>query len=502
MTDTTIAPVAGPEAPPDTAPHPQPPEAKAPRAVAEVGHTPGGWPVLPLAVAGTNTTASLLGAAALVGGPAALAVAATGAVVLGAAAATRNRRGRKGLAKTGNGTRVPAQRRAGGLGTSGGASRTSGAAGGKTSGLRKAARPSASTAPGRTGSLHRKTAPASAGSGTAAGKARDRVGQVRALRKPARQTPPSRAERRAETTGARRSVADARRDAKASGRSTSLARKGPIGRAVSKAAGRVGKARGAVIERNRAARDRKAAGQVAGQRDAVRKAPARKRARKALWRSAARFQGRRLLAALLALPVGLLGLITTPIGRKFDIPWLMNPGRRLYWRLVRTATEQRAQRDEEIRAAQKQAEAAVDADADGEDKTVAGRVERSDGPTPTTGGGNMSGFNFGEFASEMESAAQQYEPEGPMEVLAMIEGLPDVFTSIANTMQILAERSDSEFAVEKEVAAGFNEIFTALQTAVSAAEELGPIFRDVHAADIARHEDPRNGHEAEKGWNV
>ncbi|MGW3627747.1 hypothetical protein [Streptomyces sp. NPDC000880] len=55
-------------------------------------HSHGGWPVVPLAVTGTNTTASLLAAAALVGGPAAVALAATGAVVLGATAATRNRR--------------------------------------------------------------------------------------------------------------------------------------------------------------------------------------------------------------------------------------------------------------------------------------------------------------------------------------------------------------------------------------------------------------------------
>ncbi|GAA3828939.1 hypothetical protein ACFQ0G_22790 [Streptomyces chiangmaiensis] len=89
-----------------------------------------------------------------------------------------------------------------------------------------------------------------------------------------------------------------------------------------------------------------------------------------------------------------------------------------------------------------------------------------------------------------------------MEILAMVEGLPAALTSVANVMKILAERSDSEFPLEKEVADGFNDIFGALMSAVAVAEDMGPLFRQVHEQDIARHEDPRNGHEAEKGWNV
>ncbi|MEU9291969.1 hypothetical protein AB0D57_47175 [Streptomyces sp. NPDC048275] len=65
-----------------------------------------------------------------------------------------------------------------------------------------------------------------------------------------------------------------------------------------------------------------------------------------------------------------------------------------------------------------------------------------------------------------------------------------------------AERADSEFPLEKEVADGFNDIFGALNSAVAVAEDMGPLFRQAHEHDIARHEDPRNGPEAEKGWNV
>ena len=114
----------------------------------------------------------------------------------------------------------------------------------------------------------------------------------------------------------------------------------------------------------------------------------------------------------------------------------------------------------------------------------------------------MSGFRFEDAAAEMEQAANEYDPENAMEILAMVEGLPAALTSVANVMKILAERSDSEFPLEKEVADGFNDIFGALMSAVAVAEDMGPLFRQVHEQDIARHEDPRNGHEAEKGWNV
>ncbi|MET8127667.1 hypothetical protein ABZV67_28525 [Streptomyces sp. NPDC005065] len=522
MTDTTITPVAGPEAAPDIPP-PAPEQKPAP--AAEVNHTRGGWPVLPLAVTGTNATTSLLAAAALLGGPAALAVAATGAVVLGTAAATRKHREKKEPGKTtgrtsrsaagsgsvgrasarGGAGRVPGQARNGNADTSKTAGRGRGKSGRSTAG--------SSLGTGKSGGLNsrprntRKT-PTTHASATAPGKSRSRAGQVKALRASARQAVPSRAARRAETAGSRRAVADARRGAKAAARSASLARKGPIGRSVGKAAGRIGAAKGAVIDRNRTQRDRRAADKVAGQQGAVRKAPARKKARKALWRSATRFQGRRLRAALLAGALGLAGMFTTPLGRKLGWAWLQYPGRRLYARMTRTAEEQRHQRDDAIRAALKDDEAAADAAAEDDGERVGDRAERSARPTPaapttsSSEGENVSGFRFEEYAAEMESAAGQYDPENAMEILAMVEGLPAALTSVANVMRILAERADSEFPLEKDVADGFNDIFGAVMSAVAVAEDMGPLFRQSHEQDIARHEDPRNGPEAEKGWNV
>ncbi|MZD09140.1 hypothetical protein GTW43_29275 [Streptomyces sp. SID5785] len=266
----------------------------------------------------------------------------------------------------------------------------------------------------------------------------------------------------------------------------------------------------AAIAKHRARRDAGAARKVAGGRSNVRKAPARQAARKALRRSAARFHGRRALATLLALPLGLLGLLTSPLGRKLGWSWLVHPGRRLYRRLTGSAREERGRRDAAIRDEQAAAEdaterAATEDSTDGIGDQVARPavpVANSTDTTSTSEGEHVSGFQFEEHAAEMEQAAQSYDPENAMEILAMVESLPAAITSVANVMKTLAERSDSEFPLEKEVADGFNDIFGALMSAVAVAEDMGPLFRQAHEQDIARHEDPRNGPEAEKGWNV
>ncbi|MEU7117084.1 hypothetical protein [Streptomyces zaomyceticus] len=551
MTDTSTEPLTTAPSPAQQAnPTPTPaPAGASPEPRTGVEHTAGGWPVVPLALTGTNATVTLLAGAALVGGPIAAALAATGAVVLGATAAHTSkthakqaRHANAGAAKTA--TRSAAKPPGSTHGSSGGARGGSG---------RVPAQPKRGSAPGskpgtRTGAgapvAGKKSTPSKPGAGslrsasTAAapvgrkpgmprgasntraaghgsvaslvpGKPRGRVGQVKALREQARTGLPSKAGRRAETTAARRQIADARRAAKSDARTIATAKKGPVGRAVGKAAGRVGSARVAAVGKLRKARDTQTAGKVAEQRAEVRKAPARARARKQLWKSAARFQGRRLLAALLAGALGVIGLITTLLGRKLGWAWLQHPGRRLYARLVKQAVAEREGRDDAIHDQRESDEAAADAEAAEQDgEQIRDTAERPAGlvPTAPTSGNSegeiVSGFRFEEYAAEMEAAANSYEPENAMEILAMVEGLPAALTSVANVMKILAERADSEFPLEKEVADGFSDIYGALMSAVAVAEDMGPLFRQAHEQDIARHEDPRNGPEAEKGWNV
>ncbi|MFF5005199.1 hypothetical protein ACFY3G_20555 [Streptomyces phaeochromogenes] len=524
MTELSTEPVVVPA--PPTTPPPDTPPATA-KDVKEVEHTPGGWPIVPLALSGANSTVGAVAAASLAGGPVAAVVAATGMVVLGTVAASRSRKpnsrrdarrsaaraaGRSAAARTarlrgaGSGTR----------GSSGSRSRAgrSGGRSGKTPGQH---RRSTGPATGHGSTATSKKAPGKGGHGASkhaasktAGKAAGRAGQVKALRAAQKAAAGSRGGQRAQTTNARRAVADARRNAKAAAGKARLGKRpGLAGRLMGGAVRKARAARDAAVARQRARRDAKTGGTIAAKRGQVRKAPVRKTARQALRKSAARFHGRRLLAALLALPVGLLGLLTSPLGRKFGIPALIHPGRRLFRRMVQSAGEERASRDETTRKNLREQEAAADAEAK-QDGTqgIADNVERPAVTVPTSTvpevneGEHVSGFRFEEVASEMEQAANQYDPEDAMEILAMVEGLPAALTCVANVMKILAERSDSEFPLEKEVADGFNDIFGAVMSAVAVAEDMGPLFRQAHEQDIARHEDPRNGPEAEKGWNV
>ncbi|MFE0347051.1 hypothetical protein [Streptomyces griseoluteus] len=528
MTDLSTEPVVAP-APPTTPPPPPDTPPTTAKDTAEVDHTPGGWPVVPLALSGANGTVGALAAASLAGGPVAAAVAATGMVVLGTMAATRSRKpnprreARRAAARTAGRTAAQSS----GLRTSGGTRAASGSRSGGSRGGR-----AGSSGSGKVPGQHRRTnggAKARHGGAGSGAKTRSktdnglskhgagsgkgvagRVGQVKALRAAQQDAAGSRGGQRAQTTNARRAIADARRNAKATASQTGPGKSGTGGsRLLSGGARKARAARDAAIARQRNKRDAKTGGTVAKQRAQVRKAPARKAARSALRRSAARFHGRRLLAALLALPVGLLGCLSTWLGRKLGLPALIHPGRRLYRRMVQSAGEQRATRDESARQEQRKQEAAADAEAvkDGTDG-IADGVERpaatvpTSTNTPVSEGEHVSGFRFEEAAAEMEQAANQYEPENAMEILAMVEGLPAALTAVANVMKILAERSDSEFPLEKEVADGFNDIFGALMSAVAVAEDMGPLFRQAHEQDIARHEDPRNGTEAEKGWNV
>lgn len=530
MTDTSIEPVAHPAA---TAPPPTPPteQPQTSAASSEVEHTPGGWPVVPLAFASTNASVGGIAAASLVGGPIVAAVAATGMVVLGTVAATRSRKpsprreARRAAARAaGRSAARSAGLRSSGVGSRGSSgSRSAGSRAGRSGGRSgkvpgqhrrgtgPAARHGSTATSAKTGGKANKGPSKHTSHGAGKGAA-GRLGQIKGLRAAQQAAAGSRAGQRAQTTSARRAVADARRNAKAPAHTArSGKRAGLAGRLLGGAVRKARSVRDAAIAKQRARRDARTGDKVAAQRANVRKAPARQAARKALRRSAARFHGRRLLAALLALPVGLLGCLTTPIGRKLGIEWLMHPGRRLNRRMVQTAAEQRAGRDEAARRNLREQEAAADAEAeqDGTDG-IADSVERPAAVVPTSTNTDVSegehvsvsGFRFEEAASEMEQAANSYDPENAMEILAMVEGLPAALTSVANVMKILAERSDSEFPLEKEVADGFNDIFGALMSAVAVAEDMGPLFRQAHEQDIARHEDPRNGTEAEKGWNV
>ncbi|MGW7636107.1 hypothetical protein [Streptomyces decoyicus] len=337
---------------------------------------------------------------------------------------------------------------------------------------------------------------------SSSGKGAGRLGAIKNLRKDAKSSAPTRAALRKQDTANRNRLADAKRnlkDAKHDARIGRLNKKGAAAQTLAKALDRAHKARRATAD---AARDRKAH-KVASRLDRIRgmrrHAAARLRMRRRLAASALRYWGRRLLNAGIAAPLGLLGILTTPLGRKLGWAWLIKPGSKVLARLNLRARNARAFRDHDIRAAHK-------SDTERINDEIAGTVPRAPRHHNTYDAGvtvsEALKFLFDESASEMEAAAQAYEPGGNMHVLQTIEGMPAAVQSFANTFAIIAEKSDESWAMEPEVGEALQDVFQILSKAVDAAEVVKEVFEAVHAPDIARIREPRKSVEAEKGWDV
>jgi hypothetical protein len=514
MADIVAPPTDHPTEPPVLTPEPTPLDtapADADRSqAAPVEHTPGGWPATPLALLTANTAVAGTAAAAMAASPVLALLAAGGTATLVAAGRVRRRtqgRQRGSLPRT-NGlrsggllprSRTPRTGNAGG--TRGGAV---GASGRRGQQRRQPVNP-------RTGA----PMPTSRG---ARGGARGTLGQIRSLRDAHRAAHPSRSARRERQSADRQRIADGRRQAKRQARQERAANGGRGPRALlaraqarPKAMERQAK-RDADRDAKRAEKGQASSEKVTAKRRELRRQPVRRAARWRLHRSAARFHARRAGNGLLALPVLLLGTLTTWAGRKLGFPSWMYPGHRLFRWLGAKALSAYRRRDTEIRCDWAEQEAAIDAAEARENSATktapASGPERAVERAPLSHNANTNlgvtlttpaGFDFAEAAAEMEAQAQSFEPDGMMQVLSAFEGMPEAMHSIARTFQILAERSDAEFPLEKEVGEALNDVFRQLQQAIGACEEVATTMRRVHEQDIRRHEDPRNG---EDKWDT
>ncbi|MFJ6212169.1 hypothetical protein ACIQGZ_02355 [Streptomyces sp. NPDC092296] len=495
MTDTVAERAATPQAPPTEPPAAAPAGAAATPAR---GHTPGGLPAVPLALTTANSVVALASAATLATGPVAVLAAGAGAAA-SAVLAARTARAARTLARTSATRRTADGRVSGGPHTS---RLPESAARGVPRQGRPSATPPTATAGRGTRPPVRNGGPAAVRGAAGPAHRPGAVDTVRALRQAARQETPTRQGRRLQASADRRQAADARRAAGRQVRDLRHAGRGPAAKAAAaplRAARRAaGRAADRARDRARSGRDRRTAEKVTAVRRLRRTLKARRAARASLLRSAARFHARRLLAAALAAPVGLLGVLATLIGRRMGWSWMVHPGRRLYRHLVDQARQARAERDAAIRGDLCQAETDADASDAGEAPgRVADTVPRA--PKNHTAhqpqGEPMSGFDFSDAATEMHAAALSYEPDGMMQVLAAFETMPEALTTIANTFGVIAERSDSEFPLDKLVGEALNEVYNLLMQAATASEEVVKTFRAVHEADIARLEDPRAGEE-------
>ncbi|MFJ6608213.1 hypothetical protein [Streptomyces lydicus] len=330
------------------------------------------------------------------------------------------------------------------------------------------------------------------------------LGSIKALRTAKKNNAPTRAALRKQTAADRARHADTKtadRNAKHQARMGRLAKKGKAARTAAKALDRAHRARNTAKQAARDSRNARLESRIDKARGMRRRAAATMKMRRRLLNSSLRYWGRRLLNAGLATPLGLLGCLTTPLGRRLGWLWLIQPGRRLRAHLDHLALRARVTRDKRTRKQHKK-------DLKHADNALSNTVPRA--PRHHNAYDHFTGatvsealkFLFDESASEMEAAAQAYEPGGMMHVLQTVEGMPAALQSIANTFAIVAEKSDEAWALEKEVGESLNDVFQILNKAVEAAEQVKEVFEAVHEHDINRIREPRVSAEAEKGWDV
>ncbi|MFJ3399895.1 hypothetical protein ACIPM5_23005 [Streptomyces microflavus] len=109
---------------------------------------------------------------------------------------------------------------------------------------------------------------------------------------------------------------------------------------------------------------------------------------------------------------------------------------------------------------------------------------------------------FVAVAQDIAHVYSRYEPGHMNQVAAEYEGIPAGIENIAAAISLLQVRSNDRYPVDKAVVDAIADVHQLLMAAASAAQELMPNFRRLHAPDIARHEAPRNGEEAEGMWDV
>ncbi|MFC8227642.1 hypothetical protein [Streptomyces sp. NPDC057287] len=109
---------------------------------------------------------------------------------------------------------------------------------------------------------------------------------------------------------------------------------------------------------------------------------------------------------------------------------------------------------------------------------------------------------FVAVAQDVAHVYSRYEPGHMNQVAAEYEGVPAGIENVAAAINLLQVRSNDRYPVDKQIVDAIADVHQLLMAAASAAQELMPNFRRLHAPDISRHEAPRNGEEAEGMWDV
>ncbi|MER6302228.1 hypothetical protein ABT247_22075 [Kitasatospora sp. NPDC001539] len=116
--------------------------------------------------------------------------------------------------------------------------------------------------------------------------------------------------------------------------------------------------------------------------------------------------------------------------------------------------------------------------------------------------GTAATFSLTSAADVLLQAATTFDPETMVEFGAFADELPVAYGTLQEVLRVLAEKAAEQLPLDPVVVEGISQGYQAMGRVVTALEEVAPTFRQAHAEDLERHENPRNGLEAERKWNV
>ncbi|MFF2352468.1 hypothetical protein ACFVVL_22105 [Kitasatospora sp. NPDC058115] len=117
-------------------------------------------------------------------------------------------------------------------------------------------------------------------------------------------------------------------------------------------------------------------------------------------------------------------------------------------------------------------------------------------------GTSAASFNLTSAADVLLQAATTFDPETMIEFGAFADDLPVAFTTLQDVLRVLAEQAAERLPLDPSVVEEISQGYRAMGAVVHALDEVAPTFRKAHAEDLERHENPRNGLDAERKWNV
>ncbi|MFG1755919.1 hypothetical protein [Streptosporangium sandarakinum] len=111
----------------------------------------------------------------------------------------------------------------------------------------------------------------------------------------------------------------------------------------------------------------------------------------------------------------------------------------------------------------------------------------------------MSANPLAAAAAEVNAVAAAHAPVDMFAVARELDQLYEVPANIAMALRTYTSRLQGEYPINPTVVEAIHQLYAGLAQLVPVAEEIGPLFRTIHADDLKREEAPRTN---EQLWNV